>query len=93
MACLKRNNLDLKSDKLCKIEKQNVRFNNIVEKYPLIKPQFIYYARKKQNEDLKDVGSIVLRTFRSINGMHFCSCNKCRVQNSNCNVERCISCF
>ena len=93
VASLKRNNLNLKSDKICKIEKWNVRFINIVANYPLIKPQFIYYARKKQNEDLKDEGSVVLRTFRSINGVHFCSCNKCCVQNSDYNVERCLNCF
>ena len=63
-----------------KVQLRSVSFNDIVTVYPLIKPQYIYFAKRKQQLQLNDNQMPVFKTFRSISGMHFCSCNKYRLK-------------
>ena len=92
--CLKKNSLNIQPLKaVLKVQLRRVSFNDIVTVYPLIKPQYIYFAKRKQQLQLNDNQMLVLKTFRSISGMHFCSCNKCRVQMSECGSDRCEFCY
>ena len=93
VTCLKSIQENEKPLRINKISSKKVTFENFIIEYPLIKPNYIYYARKRQVKPLRDEPEIVLRTFRSIMGNHYCGCNRCRVQNTSCNSERCDECF
>ena len=92
--CLKHTSKNIEPlKKVLRIHSRSVSFNNTVNVYPLIKPQYIFFAKRKQQVPLNDEQLLVLKTFRSIMGMHFCSCNKCRVQMSECGSDRCDLCY
>jgi hypothetical protein len=92
--CLKTTSLNEKSRKrVLEIQCKQVAFNEVVVVFPLVKPQYIYFAKRKQEVKLSDDQPPVLKTFRSIAGMHFCCCNKCRVQMSTCGSEKCNLCY
>ena len=47
--CLKKNSLNIQPLKgVLKVQLRRVSFNDIVTVYPLIKPQYIYFAKRKQ---------------------------------------------
>ena len=92
--CLKETSLNIKPLKgVLKVQLKKISFNETVTVYPLIKPQYTYFAKRKQELQLSDNQPPVLKTFRSISGIHFCSCNKCRVQMSECGSDRCGFCY
>ena len=91
--CLRKTSINAKPVKILEVQKRNVSFFDTVTVFPLVKPQYIFFAKQKQFTPIYFKQQPVLRTFRSIAGLHFCDCNKCRVQMSQCGSDRCISCF
>ena len=92
--CLKQTSLNERSKaKVLNVQCKKVSFNENVFVFPLVKPQYIYFAKRRQEVKLNNEPVPVLKTFRSISGMHFCSCNLCRVQMSNCGSDRCDLCY
>ena len=74
-------------------ESKSVTFFEEVKIHPMIKPSFIFFCRKPYMIGLKEIFDPPIRTFLTINGYHFCSCNLCRIQNTECNSDKCDSCF
>ena len=74
-------------------KEKNISFSEEVKIHPLIKPSFIFFCRKPYMVKLKDNFDLPIRSFRTINGNHFCTCNLCRIQNTTCNSDRCVNCF
>ena len=91
--CLRKTSINARPVKIMEIRKRSVSFFDTVIVYPLVKPQYIFFAKRKQCIPISFEQQPLLRTFRSITGLHFCDCNKCRVHMSQCGADRCISCF
>lgn len=72
---------------------KSVTFLDEVKIHPLIKPNFIFFCRKPYMTKLKEIFDSPIRTFLTINGYHFCSCNLCRIQNTICSSDKCENCF
>ena len=76
-----------------KIIKKTVTFESFVVEYPLIKPRFIYYARKRRVVPISFEQKDVIRNFYNMQGSHFCTCNFCKIQNTTCGSDWCSQCF
>ena len=80
--CLRKTSINVRPVKILEIRKRSVSFFETVIVYPLVKSQYIFFAKRKQFIPISFKQQHVLRTFRSIAGLHFCDCNKCRVHMS-----------